>query len=69
MAKKIWASTKITMHNLIYEIAKREVKGDYDGADALRDLFKHDLDKDAKEAIKVQKEIIRQYMIQELVYN
>jgi len=65
MKAKMWA-TKITMHNLIYEIARREVRGDYDGAQALRDVFSHDIDKSVKEAIKANKESMRDNLIQEV---
>ena len=52
-AKKMWA--RILVSNLEHEIAMREaVYGDYDGANALREIFKVDL-WDSEENIKNEK--------------
>lgn len=58
MAKKLWA--RITIDNLIHEIVVREVNGDYDGGQALRDVFKRDLEGYEVEIIR-QKEQRRKF--------
>jgi len=58
MAKKLWA--RITIDNLIHEIVVREVNGDYDGGQTLRDVFKRDLEGYEVEIIR-QKEQRRKF--------
>lgn len=58
MSKKLWA--RITIENLIHEIAAREVNGDYDGGQTLRDVFRRDLEGYEVEIIR-QKEQRRKF--------